>query len=35
MLAINCVQVSDKGRWLSVVSKWVLKDVGYQLCPRE
>ena len=35
MLVISRVQVSDKGCWLSVVSKRVIKDAGYQLCTRE
>ena len=33
MLVISCVQEGDKGCWLSVVSKRVIKDAGYQLCP--
>ena len=35
MLVIRCVQESDKGCWLSVVSKRVIKDASYQLCPGE
>ena len=35
MLVISSIQVSDKGCWLSVVSKRVIKDAGYQMCPRE
>ena len=35
MLVISCAQESDKRWWLSVVSKRVIKDAGYQLCPRE
>ena len=34
MLVISCVQEGDKGCWLSVVSRRVIKDAGYQLCPR-
>ena len=35
MLVISYVQVSDKECWLSVVSKKVTNNAGYQLCPRE
>ena len=35
MLVISCVQESDKGCWLSVVSRRVIKDAGYQLCSGE
>ena len=34
MLFISCVQESDKGCCLSVVSKRGIKDAGYQLYPR-
>ena len=33
MLVISCVQERDKGCLLSVVSKRVIKDAGYQLWP--
>ena len=35
MLVVNYVQEGDKGCWLSVVSKRLIKDAGYQLCSRE
>ena len=35
MLVISYAQESDKGCWLSVVSKRVIKDAVYQLCQRE
>ena len=31
MLVIHCVQVSDKGCWLSVVSKLVIKVICHVL----
>ena len=33
MLVISCVQEGDNGCWLSAVSRRVIKDAGYQLCP--
>ena len=35
MLVISYVQEVDKGCWLSVVTKRVIKDAGYQSCPSE
>ena len=35
MLVISCVQEGDKGCWLSVVPKRVIKYAGYQLCSGE
>ena len=35
MLVISYLQEGDKECWLSVMSKRVTKDAGYQLSPRE
>ena len=35
MLVVSYVQEVDKVCWLSVTSKRVIKDAGYQLYPRE